>query len=132
MNVLEHIKDDTKAISNFYQLLKPKGKLILIVPAFSWLYGSVDKSDHHFRRYTKSSIKEIINNSGLKILDLKYMNFLGIFGWYLNGKILRKEVVHNGMLSFYDKVIPLIFKIEAIIPPPFGLSLFCVAEKNDY
>ena len=39
MNVLEHIRADDKALKNMYNLLRKKGKLILLVPAFSIAFG---------------------------------------------------------------------------------------------
>ena len=129
MNVLEHIKKDQKALDNFYSLLETGGKLILIVPALQFLYGTVDESDHHFRRYTKSSLRPRVLKSGFKILKMHYMNFPGMFGWYINGKILKKEMVDSSMLGFYDKILPVIFNIERIVHPPIGLSILCVCEK---
>lgn len=34
LNVVEHIENDNEAIQNCYQMLKPNGKLIILVPAF--------------------------------------------------------------------------------------------------
>ena len=37
LNVLEHIKDDKRALENIYKLVKTGGVVILIVPAFDFL-----------------------------------------------------------------------------------------------
>jgi len=39
----------------------PAGTLIITVPAYSWLYGAHDKMLHHFRKYSKNTLNEIIN-----------------------------------------------------------------------
>ncbi|MGV8140995.1 MAG: class I SAM-dependent methyltransferase [Candidatus Woesearchaeota archaeon] len=129
INVLEHIKGDLKTLKNFHNLLESKGKLVLFVPAIPALYGSVDKADHHFRRYTKKILRKKLMDSKFRITRMKYINFLGIFGWYLNGKILKKNKVDANMLGFYNKIVPLLFKMEKHIPLPIGLSIFCVCEK---
>ncbi len=50
LNVLEHIKDDDKAIVDLYRCLKPGGCLLLYVPAFQILYSQMDQHVGHFRR----------------------------------------------------------------------------------
>jgi len=129
MNVLEHIKGDNKTLRNFHKLLDKRGLVILICPAFQFLYGSVDASDKHYRRYTARGLKVMVEKAGFRIIDLHYINFPGMFGWYINGKILKKKMVDSNSLKLYDKVIPIFFGIENIIHPPMGLSVFCVAEK---
>src|SRR5687768_12294405 len=47
LNVLEHIKDDKKALENIYKLLKDGGKLVLLVPIHKMLYGEIDRSISH-------------------------------------------------------------------------------------
>ena len=56
LNVVEHIENDKLAIENCIHLLKPGGKLIILVPAFQSLYNQLDKELYHFRRYTLSLI----------------------------------------------------------------------------
>jgi len=130
MNVLEHIQKDQKALDNFYELLMTGGKLVLIVPAHQFLYGSVDKSDHHFRRYTKSSLRPKISKSGFRMIKMHYINLPGMLGWYVNGKILKKKMVDSSMLGFYDSMIPFVFRMERAVHPPIGLSILCICEKD--
>src|SRR3989338_7377722 len=59
LNVLEHIKDDRAAIKNLFQLLEAGGYLILLVPSHPNLYGVIDASIGHFRRYAKDDLLEI-------------------------------------------------------------------------
>ena len=89
LNVLEHIEDDISALKNIHKILDNEGKLILLVPAFKCLYGTVDKTDHHYRRYAKQDLRLKLKKSGFIIEKQFYMNLLGILGWYLNGKILK-------------------------------------------
>ncbi|MCK4326670.1 class I SAM-dependent methyltransferase, partial [bacterium] len=90
INVLEHIRDDSKALRNMYQILNNKGKLILLVPAFERLYGTIDQTNRHYRRYEKIELKRRLLKCGFIIHEESYLNLLGIPVWILHGKILRK------------------------------------------
>lgn len=52
LDVLEHIPDDKKGLNEIYRVLKPKGMVIIFVPAFMFLWGITDVSSQHYRRYT--------------------------------------------------------------------------------
>jgi 2-polyprenyl-3-methyl-5-hydroxy-6-metoxy-1,4-benzoquinol methylase len=43
INVLEHVENDRDELSNAFAALKPKGHLLVLVPALTWLYSDVDK-----------------------------------------------------------------------------------------
>jgi SAM-dependent methyltransferase len=53
-NVFEHIPDDALAFEHAARLLKPGGRLVLLLPAHQRLYGSMDQLAGHFRRYSRS------------------------------------------------------------------------------
>jgi len=129
MNVLEHIKDDNKALKNMYEYLDNKGSLILIIPAFQFAYGPVDKSNNHYRRYSKKDIISKMKNAGYKIKNLEYMNLVGLLGWLYQNKILRSGIHRSTDLKRFNRLCPLFNKVESIMTTPFGLNLFLVAEK---
>lgn len=129
MNVLEHIKDDRKALRNMNSLLKRGGRLILLVPAFSFAYGQLDHDLGHFRRYTIKSAEGKVKEAGFKIIEKKYLNWLGLIGWTINAKILGKRIIPEGQLKLFDKVARLFLFIEKFISPPFGLSALVIGEK---
>ena len=52
-DVIEHIKKNNDEINNAIFSLKKNGHLIIIVPAFNFLYSKFDKDIGHFRRYRK-------------------------------------------------------------------------------
>jgi 2-polyprenyl-3-methyl-5-hydroxy-6-metoxy-1,4-benzoquinol methylase len=70
MNVLEHIEDDRHAMGNIANMLAPGGKSIVLVPAFPWLYGSMDKHYRHYRRYRKEELEQLARDSSLEMLDI--------------------------------------------------------------
>jgi|SRR6185503_2352295 len=130
-NVLEHIDDDGRFLKICSKLLSKRGRLLIFVPALPSLYGSMDETYGHYRRYTKKDLEKKVKFTGFLIPQCRYLNLLGVFGWWLNGKVLRKKVVPKGQLLLYDKIVRFVMIVEKWLPKPIGLSLFCVCEKND-
>jgi len=128
-NVLEHIEQDEKALKNIFLLLEPKGRLLLLVPSHPWLYGGLDQHLGHHRRYGKKELKNKLEATGFKVIFLQYFNRIGILGWFLNSKILKRKRLPSFQLRIYNLLVPL-FKLEKILPLPFGTSLLVVAEKS--
>lgn len=93
LNVLEHIEDDRLALWHMNSLLVPNGRLILLVPAHRWLYGTMDATDHHFRRYTKQELVMKMIDARFMVLENFYFNSIGILGWFLNGRVLKRKFV---------------------------------------
>ncbi len=91
INVLEHIDDDLNALLRMKKLLRPGGKLILMVPALPTLYGSLDALVGHYRRYTKISLSQKLRQAKFIIRDQYYMNFFGILTWLIAGRILKHK-----------------------------------------
>lgn len=129
INVLEHVKDDIQALQNIYNILEPNGKLLLFVPALTVLYGEMDRAVNHFRRYNKKELRTKLESLGFEIEKIFYSNFIGVFGWFLNGKILKRKKFPILQPIFFDKMVPLISKIEKLIRLPFGLNLIIIASK---
>lgn len=75
--VLEHIKDHTKAISKVYSLLEKNGHAFLSVPlktSFLYRFNFLHKFDNevgHLRRYSEKEFMDLIENSKFKILAIR-------------------------------------------------------------
>jgi glycosyltransferase involved in cell wall biosynthesis len=129
-NVLEHIEQDEKALKNIFNLLEPGGRLLLLTPSHSWLHGTLDRHLGHYRRYGKKELKNKLETIGFKVVFLRYFNRIGMMGWFLNSKILRRKRLPSFQLRIYNLLVPL-FKLEKFLPLPFGTSLLVVAEKSE-
>ena len=127
LNVLEHIEDQVQALRQARAVLQPGGRLILVVPAHDWLYGSMDRAIGHYRRYDKQTMAALFEEVGLRSLELKYLNALGALGWYTNGRIRRQETPPSGQLHLFNRLVPLLKRFERAVPVPFGVSLLAVA-----
>lgn len=132
-NALEHVEDDLKALNNIHKILCDAGRLVLILPAFKFLYSKWDKSVGHFRRYEFQEIKEKLAAANFSIKLNFYMNILGFFAWFINGRILgyTPNTGHfiEGQAVFFDRyMVNSLRKIEKLLHPPFGQSLIIVAS----
>ncbi len=129
VNVLEHIKEDKNALKNMHELLNSEGHLLLYVPASDKIYGSLDMTMGHCRRYNKKMLKEKLESVDFKIEKISYNNFLGFFGWFLNSKILRRKDFSILQPLIFDRFVPILAKIEQLLELPTGMSLLVIAKK---
>jgi SAM-dependent methyltransferase len=133
VNVLEHIKADERELAVYRQkLASEKGALCLFVPARPEIYAPIDRDFGHFRRYTKLELRQKLERAGFEILRLRYYNFAGYFGWWLNFCVLKKNGFDLSAIRFFDRFIfPPVHGLETkICPPPIGQSLLAVARAK--
>ena len=130
LNVIEHLKDDALAVKNCSYLLREEGHLILLAPAYSWLYSSFDKQLGHFRRYRLDGLKELLKKEKFNIASGSYFNFAGISGWLLFGKILKQNMLSNSEMSAFNKIVPLAKFIDKLVGKKAGLSIIVTGIKR--
>mgnify|MGYP006202398147 FL=1 len=130
LNVVEHIKDDVQAIANCKKLLTNNGNLIILVPAFQALYNNFDVELEHFRRYTTKTLKPLFVKNDLKILKTFSFNFIGIFGWYFSGNILKKKTIPEGQMGLFNRLVPLFKLADVLTFKKIGLSVICIATRE--
>jgi SAM-dependent methyltransferase len=131
VNVLEHIKDDTKALKNIHKILKKDGKLILLIPAMQFAYTRLDKELGHFRRYEKESLIKKLKSTGYHVDEIFYFNIVGLLSWVVRDKVEKKNIyLKPYQIAIFDMIVPLVKRIESIIKPPLGISLIVYATKK--
>ncbi len=128
LNVLEHIADDRGTLRDFASVLVPKGRLVLLVPSHKALYGSLDMHLRHFRRYDRAELERLVCESGFEIDETRFLNRPGVFGWWLNSRVLKRRVLPKRQLSAFKWIMPML-RLEEQRPPSFGMSLLVLARK---
>jgi SAM-dependent methyltransferase len=137
---LEHLKDDKKAIKNWFELLNTGGILCVFVPAFESLWSKHDEVNMHFRRYTSEELKTKLIGEGLTILKSSYWNFFlfiplcffrKIDAFVSRNKKKEGQIIDNKMANFFLLKL-LLFEnwLLKYFDFPFGVSTFCVAKKK--
>lgn len=129
-NVLEHIEDDAAALEAMARVLKPGGRLFLLVPANPRLYGPLDSGYGHFRRYTKPLVRERVLGAGLALDDLYSFNALGIPGWWVQNKRGSGAEVSSSSMKAYEMLLRAWKPVESRWRPPIGLSVVACAHKH--
>ena len=129
-NVLEHIPDDVDALRTFARLLRPGGRIVLVVPAFPSAMSRFDRQIGHQRRYRRRTLRAVAEAAGLQVEVLHHVNWIGLIAWYVHVKAMRTPPRAGLSLTVFDRwVVPWMRRLEARVPPPFGQSLFLVARK---
>jgi SAM-dependent methyltransferase len=129
LNVVEHIFDDQLAISNCYKLLKPGGNLVILVPAYQWLYNNFDIQLEHYRRYTRKRLELLFMKSNFSICRSWYFNAAGITGWYVSGKLQHHKIIPVWQIRLFNKFVGVFKLFDKIIFNSFGLSVITVGKK---
>ena len=130
LNVLEHIDDDAGVLARFRRLVRPGGRVIVLVPGSPFLYGAMDRAMGHRRRYTLRGLRRAFVAAGLRPVTSRHVNLLGALGWGWRGRVRRKETIPEAQTRLFDRMVPVLSALERIIPPPFGQSVLVVGQPD--
>jgi SAM-dependent methyltransferase len=132
-DVLEHISDDQQALAQIRTILliTGRGQLFLRVPALSCIYGQNDRAIGHYRRYSLRALKRLLRENGFMVRRAGYQNALGVLPWWVIGRVLKRNLaVSSREGKFFDALVPALQFVERSVSPPFGLSLYAVADAS--
>ena len=132
VNVLEHLQDDAQALKRLRAMLHGvTGRLVLVVPAVPAAYGPIDAALGHYRRYSQAGLRSVLLQAGFSIESLRYSNLIGLIGWLYNARLTRRVQQSDVQIRMFDVlIVPWSSRLERLLPPPFGLSLFAVAHPG--
>lgn len=138
LNVLEHIGSHEQALAFLREITAPSGRIVLIVPALSWLYNGLDREAGHYRRYSRASVARTLRAAGWEVQVSRYINLPGVPGWIAAGWLGRtgrsgnelNAPSTNWLLRTYDRFF---VGVSELTDPAFsricGLSVLAVAKK---
>jgi SAM-dependent methyltransferase len=129
LNVIEHIAEDVEAIRSMAAMLAPGGRVIILVPALPWLYGSLDQHLGHVRRYTRRTLAERMCQAGLSVEHTSYFNLVGTIGWWMNARVRRVPRIPLAQLRWFDALVP-VLRLEDRLPLPLGQSVIGVGVSS--
>jgi SAM-dependent methyltransferase len=138
LDVIEHIDDDRAALASIAARLKPGGKFVMTVPAHQGMWSAHDAVNHHKRRYSKTTLKALIDGSPLKLEKLGYFNSV-LFPLAVAvrgvGKLTGREdsddtLPPRPINALFEKLFELERYAVGRLPLPPGLSLFAVASSR--
>lgn len=149
--VLEHVKEDAKAMQKIFYFLKPGGTFIMSVPAHMALWANVDVIKGHFRRYEREELCTKLKKAGFKIQSiwsygfpfLRLIRSFSSSGEFIKSSIPGLKSQKTGESSIqqeYNPVfapfvssplvtIPLFAIMNLFLSTDFGLGYIVVAKK---
>jgi SAM-dependent methyltransferase len=137
-DIIEHVDDDVKAMSELARVLKPGGTILVTVPTFTSLWGLQDVLAHHKRRYRMGQLLNVVRGANLTASKSYYFNFLLFVPiWFARqvNKVLKPDVRSEADINtpLMNTVFKAIFRVDTMLAPsvhmPVGVSALVVARK---
>jgi ubiquinone/menaquinone biosynthesis C-methylase UbiE len=135
-DVLEHVKESKKVVSEIHRVLKKKGVLLLTVPAYQFLYSSHDKALEHIKRYSRRELYGLLQP--FKIKKFGYWNSI-LFPFIAIVRLLKKwsKPSVDNVSKLPGVIDELLYKLLSFenylirkgVNLPFGLSLYAKCQK---
>ena len=144
LDMLEHVKDDTRALAEIFKSIKPGGGVIVTVPQHRWLWSIQDEKACHQRRYTRKDLLGRMTRSGFTIAYvtsfvsflLPLMSLSRMYGQLWTGDPgkydpVRELMIHPSANFFLQGVCSLEeLLIQSGLTFPVGGSMLCVGSKE--
>ncbi len=138
LDVLEHVEVDEAALAGMAAKLTPGGRILITVPAHPWMWSAHDVVNHHQRRYTKASLRDVIARAGLRLDMLSYFNSL-LFplaaAARVAGRVTGKEDSDDALPprpvnALFEKIFGLERYFLGRLPFPPGVSLAAIVSRG--
>jgi SAM-dependent methyltransferase len=139
LDVVEHLDDDVAGLKEMRRVLRPRGRALVFVPAFMFLWGVQDDISHHRRRYTLPDLKARLAEAGLSLERATYAN-ITFFMPILIGRVImrltgvRPASENNITIGALNGLLGWILGAESWwlrwLNFPFGVSIVCVARRD--
>ncbi len=127
-NVLEHVEDDAATLRGISSALRDGARLVVLVPNSPGLFGSIDRSLGHRRRYTPAQLRQLAENAGMRCVSIIPYNRACSLPWWISGRLLRRGRFGILQVKFVNWLAPLLRRVDRYLPLP-PLSLIATFEK---
>lgn len=138
-DVLYHrwVTDDRAALHEMVRVLKPRGLLLVRVPALKMLWGAHDEAVHSRHRYTRGEVVRLLEEAGLEVLRASYGNTI-LFPLVALRRSLDRLTGREGSdVAFlppplewaFRSLLELEARIVARASLPIGASVFALARR---
>jgi len=128
VNVLEYVADPAATLDNLRKTLKSGGRLIVLVPQGPGLYGTLDRTMGHQRRFSRGAALQLLKQTGFTIEQTKSLNKISALSWWLYSRVLGSSSINKFSLKLFDKTVWIWRRLDPLLPWR-ALSLILVARK---
>jgi SAM-dependent methyltransferase len=129
IDVIEHLQDDTRAIAELFQIVRPGGHLVVTVPAFMSLWGDHDELYGHFRRYRRRELRTKLQAAGFQVRKLSYFEPLFFVPLWLFRK-WKKLMPRKGGLAQKDDFVATPGPLNAVLTEAIALERFAIRHVS--
>jgi glycosyltransferase involved in cell wall biosynthesis/phospholipid N-methyltransferase len=127
-NVLEHVEDDAAVLRGIASVVRDDGKIVVLVPNSPSLFGAIDRSLGHRRRYTRDSLRLLADQAGMHCVSITAFNRACSLPWWISGRILHRRRFSLLQVKWVNWMTPILRTLDPYLPLP-PLSLIAVIEK---
>jgi hypothetical protein len=129
IDVLEHIENDEFEMIKAARKLKKNGCLVVLAPAYQFLYSPFDVKIGYFRRYHRKRLTAI-RPADTKLLRVRYLDSVGCLASLGNKIILRAGMPTKNQIILWDRwMIPLSRIFDSAFGYKIGKSIYIVWQK---
>jgi SAM-dependent methyltransferase len=130
IDVLEHIAHDAAEVQHAAEHLKQGGHLIVLSPAYQYLYSAFDHAIGHYRRYTRSTLSKLTPPT-LRVRRMFYLDSVGLLTSLANKLILHAPLPTADQIHLWDsRLIPVSRFIDPLLFYSMGRSVIGIWEKH--
>lgn len=130
IDVLEHIEKDAAEVQRAVTLVKPGGYVIVLSPAFQYLYTEFDAAIGHYRRYTRKSI-QALTPDGARVQTAFYLDAVGCLASLGNKILLKSSTPNDRQIWMWDRLMVPLSRVvvDRLVGYSFGRSVVCVWRR---
>jgi SAM-dependent methyltransferase len=147
--VIEHLPDDGRALSEFERIMKKSGLLFITFPHRKIYFSVDDRYVHHYRRYELSEMEQKLFERGLKVVatrkilgPLEKLTMAAVtacFGIIKNrrfprGKRKGKRGTKRTFLNFFriaNAIYSALMRLDAVVMPRALSSVLLITAEKD-
>ncbi len=129
VGVLEREPGDSELLRALRRVLDPReGRVVLIVPAHGSVFCRWDEALGRARRYSREGLRRAVEAAGFELEEVFGFDLIGLVGWWLHGKLLRRRRLSALELSGYRLLSRAWLPLERRLRLPAGL--YWIAEAR--
>jgi SAM-dependent methyltransferase len=129
IDVLEHIEDDRGELVEAMRRLRPDGHLIVLSPAYQFLFSPFDAAIGHHRRYDRRGLLAVAPRE-VRPLEAFYLDSVGLLLSLANRLVARQSMPTPATIRLWDTVIVRLSRlIDPILAFNAGRSVIAVWSK---
>lgn len=137
--VLEHIEEDSAALTQWVEQLRPGGRLVLSVPAHMRMWGVRDVWAGHVRRYSRRDLHRLAAKAGLQVERIECYGFplINFTNFFANLSVRGKGLAGGGAgqaqataASGVDRAVHVkLFGLQTSLPGRLIMKAGCLLQR---